>query len=116
MNRILAILCLLLATILTPLSARAYCTFDGTGGGSSPYIYTFPAFTATFDPTVPNGTVLASSSVTAIANYSTLWFECYPEVGYVVYQGVTGSQATYNTYTTSIPGVGLRISQAATGY
>nr|WP_175801599.1 fimbrial protein [Burkholderia anthina] len=106
------ILCAVANLILIPATSfAAVCQVKENSGNVVPYQkIEFPAFKpATFDPEVPNGTVLYKGSGTAFGNGAVAVCGNYETIGTRSYTGLGAYDATYNTYATSVAGVGYRI-------
>ncbi|WP_426394875.1 fimbrial protein [Ralstonia sp. R-29] len=92
------------------LDAMAACTMTPTGGSpsSAPLVLHLPAFdSGAFDPTVPNGQVLATRKVSLAAVGGKM--HCPGGIGQMSYRGTTGAAGgAFSTYPTSIAGVGIR--------
>lgn len=92
---------LLVATVLAPAVAWA-C--------NGPFVtFSRPGFIVTINPALATGSVLASSTVTTTTPGSPLWTACR---GNLTHAGVGAYNATYQTYATAIPGIGMRLTSA----
>jgi type 1 fimbria pilin len=106
MSRLTGLLCLMLALLL-PATGWAACT----GAAQSFPIFAQPNVPV-FNPTLPDGTVLWSSgSLSSSLNTSV---SCSP-FGTVLETGAPGAtyNATYKAFSTSVPGVGIQITDQA---
>jgi type 1 fimbria pilin len=116
MSKWIGLLFLLLAAIGLPVTAHAACTISS---GTLPVVLSFtPWSPANFDPSVANGTVVASQ----VLNFSSVGaggatVNCSGGLGTQTRAGTTGAQeAVYMTYPTGIAGVGIRFTtQGGTG-
>ncbi|WP_244137271.1 fimbrial protein [Burkholderia pyrrocinia] len=100
----------ILILVLLSNYSHASCTMKRSDGVTVPsLVVTLPKFSPPpFDPNVPDGTVIFSSSGASSGLGGTLY--CSSVVGDVVYIGRTGSApGKYNTYPTPVSGVGVRI-------
>jgi hypothetical protein len=116
MSKWIGLFFLLLAAIGLPVTAQAACTISS---GTLPVVLSFsPWSPANFDPSVANGTVVASQ----VLNFSSVGASgatvtCSGGLGTQTRAGTTGAQeAVYMTYPTAIAGVGIRFTtQGRTG-
>lgn len=106
MSRLTGLLCLMLALFL-PATGWAGCS----GVAQSFPIYNQPNVPV-FDPSLPDGTVLWSSGLLTSTFETNV--TCSP-FGTVLETGAPGAtyNATYKTFSTSVPGVGIQITDEA---
>jgi type 1 fimbria pilin len=109
MRRLTGLLYLMLAFCL-PATGWAACT--GTPGSFNVNIQPNVPI---FKPDVANGTVLWSSSLLN-SNVNTSPLTCTGGFGTVVMTGLGTYNSTYKTYSTNIPGIGLRIRDNSGSY
>jgi type 1 fimbria pilin len=92
----------------------AACKSYLTGGGSlnyqlEPAIFYVTGFTTpTFNPMVPNGTVLYSSTARPVY-HPEVHFECRPASGTFYGRSTEEPNPIYNTYSTTVAGIGVRL-------
>lgn len=94
-----------MTALLVPAVGQAACSTSAPGG--APIIIAFTGFDpGALNPTVAEGSILMSRSV----NLSSVGgsFTCYNDIGVIWYRGVTTFEPTYRSYTTAIPGMGIR--------
>jgi len=103
-----------LAMLVWQSHAQATCQVYAGGGQVEASIYTV-SFSAlpTFDPTVPDGTVLAraESPMGTMQGHVGTWIgRCTPNfVGTFLYSGIGALDSRFNTYPTGIAGIGARV-------
>ncbi|MBU4632475.1 fimbrial protein [Pseudomonas chlororaphis subsp. aurantiaca] len=99
---------------LACLKTEASCTVEIGSTVVSSLLVTLPLTPFDpFDPTVPDGTVLYST--TAQGNSQTGDVYCSSAIGRYEYRGV-GAVGRFNTYSTSVSGVGIRIHHSYIGW
>ncbi|SIT35709.1 putative fimbrial protein [Paraburkholderia ribeironis] len=101
MSRLTGLLCLVLALML-PAMARAGCT-----GTASQNALNIQPKVPVFDPAAADGTVLWSSGLLN-SSVSTA-VTCSDGYGTVVETGVGTYNSTYQTFSTNVPGIGVRL-------
>ncbi|QOT78052.1 fimbrial protein [Cupriavidus basilensis] len=104
------------AAFALPVSeALASCSIIARGVGPVEYLEVrLPAWSpSSFDPTVPDGTVLFSEKGTATGPSGDL--TCTSLIGTVKYEG-KGAPGAFNTYATGVSGIGVRIDGGWTGW
>ncbi|WP_330996816.1 fimbrial protein [Burkholderia stagnalis] len=114
--------CLLAVTLAMPGWAWALCSATTPSGGywgpwmtgePKPMVYTAPSFNVSFNPNVPNGTLLFSEQIDFVATEGGRVF-CQGGFGGVYHHRWMGVQVPGypNVYSTPIPGVGYSIQWA----
>lgn len=88
-----------------PWAAQARCSSDYPGQGA--VVYNIEGFDpGQLNPNVATGTVLFTKIVPVVSG-RVYRITCNSNIGDVLYRGVT-TTGTYKTYTTGIPGIGIR--------
>ncbi|RQR33113.1 type 1 fimbrial protein [Burkholderia sp. Bp9143] len=108
-----AVLSALMLTSCFPLVARAaldYCSPMGVGTATK-NIYNLSGYNSHIDPDVPVGTTLHSQ--TSLLNGDSLHFECMYVPGGIqsVMHGRLEPVGAYNTWPSSVPGIGIRMRE-----
>lgn len=99
---------------LACLKAQASCTIQRGGVDVGTLIVNLPVKpTESFDPSVPDGTVLYSSTIRGSGQGGTAY--CTDSIGRIEYKGV-GTAGKFDTYATSVSGVGIRIEYSVSGW
>ncbi|MDY7804736.1 fimbrial protein [Burkholderia stagnalis] len=82
-----------------------------TAGIKEPILFNTPGFNVSFNPNVPNGTILFDKVVDF---YNVRWGEigCTGGLGYVAYVPRPRTSKTFNWFPTSIPGVEMSVAFA----
>ncbi|SEM20865.1 Pilin (type 1 fimbria component protein) [Pseudomonas sp. NFACC41-3] len=105
---------LVLVLLLVCSKAQASCTIKSGSVDVGTLTARLPVTPSeSFDPSVPDGTVLYSSTSRGSSQGGTA--ECSGPIGRLEYRGV-GAVGRFNTYATSVSGVGIRMEYYLAGW